>query len=257
MRNVSYLLKLSLVVLGLLAYAMAMAACGWLPTDPGADIGHSTVARLGTATPTWPAVSLPATATLVPRQDQKPTPTLTATPTLTPIVYIVQKGDILGRIALDNDVSLEALMVANGLTESHVLSIGERLVIPNEAMIAEMARSGLAVREDTPTPTFPSPTPRPGAISWREAGQHVGERVMVEGLIVRSRKAGGEIDLYFADPSPEALAIHIPADRLRYFAAEPETHYLDHWVTATGVIEQVDTGIRIVVGEDAQLGILD
>ncbi|NLS79792.1 MAG: LysM peptidoglycan-binding domain-containing protein [Chloroflexi bacterium] len=247
-----------MVISSLLTLGLAMAACAWLPAEPGADAAHvTTQTPPRAATPTWPAGVLPATATLVPLQDQKPTPTLTGTPTLTPIVYVVQKGDILGRIALDNDVSLGALLAANGLTESHVLSIGERLIIPNESMIAAMAERGLDVQPETPTPAFPSPTPRPGAISWQEANQHVGERVIVEGLVVRSRKAGGDVFLYFRDPSPEALTLHIPVTRLRHFAAEPETHYLDRWVTAVGMIERTEAGIQMVIEQDSELNILD
>ncbi len=51
------------------------------------------------------------------------------------IVYHVQKGDTLWRIAQQYEVSLKSITSANGISENSRLSVGQKLVIPN-------ARSG-------------------------------------------------------------------------------------------------------------------
>lgn len=67
-----------------------------------------------------------------------PLPTLQATPTaegetvtLGTCDYEVQANDNLFRIALNNDVSLDALLAENGLTEASVIQPGQILTIPN------------------------------------------------------------------------------------------------------------------------------
>lgn len=64
------------------------------------------------------------------------TPTPTVTPTSTPIptparrIYIVQPGDTLLEIAIRMNSSVEAIVLANDLEDAHMLSIGQKLIIP-------------------------------------------------------------------------------------------------------------------------------
>ncbi len=46
------------------------------------------------------------------------------------VVHVVQPGQNLFRIALRYGTSVEAIMAANGLTNSHTIYVGQRLVIP-------------------------------------------------------------------------------------------------------------------------------
>ncbi len=116
-----------------------IAACGQVITRP-------------TPTPT-PPIAVALQATPLPTATPAPyTPEPTATPTITPtpVIYIVQRGDSLLRIAAQFGVSVEALQEANGILDPRRLQIGQTLIIPQD----EEALS----EEAPPTPT---PTPMP------------------------------------------------------------------------------------------------
>lgn len=69
--------------------------------------------------------------------------------------YTVQRGDNLFRIALDNDLSLGALLRANGLTENSIIQPGQVLILPTTECLAA---------EATPTSTpLPDATEAPDA----------------------------------------------------------------------------------------------
>lgn len=97
------------------------------------------------------ANAITVTATLTPPAQVSlalPTPTPVAlTPTATPNIYRIRPGDTLFELALDNDISLEALLAANGLTEDDVYTIqpGDDIIIPDPNAPAATA---------TPTPTL-------------------------------------------------------------------------------------------------------
>lgn len=97
------------------------------------------------------ANAITVTATLTPPAQVAlalPTPTPVAlTPTATPNIYRIRPGDTLFELALDNDISLEALLAANGLTEDDVYTIqpGDDIIIPDPNAPAATA---------TPTPTL-------------------------------------------------------------------------------------------------------
>lgn len=78
--------------------------------------------------------------------------------TITPTVYVVQSGDTLGKIALEFDISVEELMVANGLTDPNVLEVGQTLTIP-VGPISTPVPTDTPVSPETPisgdTPTSP------------------------------------------------------------------------------------------------------
>jgi len=196
------------------------------------------------------------TATFIPTVSRKPTVTLTPTVTPTPIIYVVRKGDILGQIALDRNVSVEAIMVANGIENPHLLSIGQKLLIPNEAMLEEMTQKGFKVRYATPTPAFPTPTLHPSSIAWDQVAKHVDQEVTIEGPLVRTHKASGDVYLCFHDPPEGYLRIRIPAEEMRNFASQPEIYYLDHWIMVRGVVEQTDAGLQITVRKRSQISLL-
>lgn len=59
-----------------------------------------------------------------------PTPASAQTPAPTGPVYIVQSGDTLTDIAQRFNVTLDALMTANNLTDPNLLAAGQQLVIP-------------------------------------------------------------------------------------------------------------------------------
>ena len=76
-----------------------------------------------------------------------PTPTAAA-PTPTPNIYRIRAGDTLFELALANDISLDDLLAANGLTEDDVFTIqpGDDLIIPDPNAPVEFVAA-------TPAPT--------------------------------------------------------------------------------------------------------
>ena len=100
------------------------------------------------------ASSITATATLTATARVAlalPTPTPVAlTPTATPNLYRIRAGDTLFELALDNDISLETLLAANGLTEDDVYTIqpGDDIIIPDPNAPLEPTATA------TPTPTL-------------------------------------------------------------------------------------------------------
>jgi LysM repeat protein len=70
---------------------------------------------------TSPSAGAPAT----------PSPSVAPTPGATPLVYVVQRGDQLGRIAQSFGVTLQAIQAANGITNPNLIVTGQKLVIPS------------------------------------------------------------------------------------------------------------------------------
>lgn len=218
--------------------------------------------RIYSATPppptsSWLPPALGPTATLAATQNRKATPTWTPTVTPTPVIYIVKQGDVLGAIALEQNASVEAIMLANGLTNAHMLMVGQKLIIPNDAMLEEMARQGLDVKHVTPTPAFPTPTLRPSSVPWDQAVKYVGQEVSLEGRVVRTRQAGGVVYLYFQERLEGAFRVCIPAEDTRGFAAQPEVYYLDHWILVRGVIEEAADQLQVIARKRAQISVLE
>lgn len=93
-----------------------------------------------------------AAATLRPTSTPAPyTPAPTATPTITPtpVIYRIQSGDNLLKIAQKFGVSVAGIQDVNGLTDPRALRVGQELIIPVEE--AEEA-AGTPTPEATPLP---------------------------------------------------------------------------------------------------------
>jgi LysM repeat protein len=86
-----------------------------------------------------------------------PTPT-PAAPTPTPSVYRIRAGDTLFELALANDISLDDLLVANGLTEDDVFTIqpGDEIIIPDPNAPVELATETSSPTESSFTYTVQS-----------------------------------------------------------------------------------------------------
>ena len=159
------------------------------------DRTHTT-APLPLANPT----DIAATAFPVVDGDTPTPPPPTAAPQAgipTPTVYVVKLGDTLGSIAQRYDVTVEALMAANNITNPNVLSVGQNLIIPVAGSIpptAEPATPSLLptnpVEPPRPTATRDPNQPAP-AVSIREA-RGVGQLADELLVIVNT---GGSVDL--------------------------------------------------------------
>ena len=89
-----------------------------------------------------------------PTESQTPTnaPTNTPAPTATPtpLIHEVRANDVMGKIALQYGVSIEAIMTANPKIDPDAMSIGAKLIIP-------------AVQKTPDSSSF-TPTPQPIAL---------------------------------------------------------------------------------------------
>jgi LysM repeat protein len=118
------------------------------------------------ATPTSMAIVQRTRPTLTPRATSTPrlaTPVATPTPTKTPtpVIYTIQPGDTLLKIAIEFGRSNEAIQEANGIIDPRYLQIGQPLIIPPPEVNPE----------EPPTPT---PTPLPlnvTAINFQQTRQ--------------------------------------------------------------------------------------
>ena len=125
--------------LGCALLVPALAACGRVVTlIPARTPTAELPAALSAAAPRPTATPAPYT----------PPPTLSLTPSPTPVIYIVRGGDILGSIADQFGVTVAALRAANNNVDPRTLQIGQELVIPRLTATGAAVPSG----ELTPTP---------------------------------------------------------------------------------------------------------
>jgi LysM repeat protein len=112
---------------------------------------------------------LPTEALATETQAGPPEPTEVAAPEQGALLHTVQTGENIFRISLRYGVSIEDIMIANGLTDSGLITDGQTLIIPTSesmtaptAPIADAPVAGTQTPQVTPTPTLtPSPTNTP------------------------------------------------------------------------------------------------
>lgn len=121
--------------------ALLLAGCGISISDPIEE----PVATVATPTATM-VIAVRASATPRGRltetpsdedETATPTPELTPSITATPRLYTVVQGDTLGIIAIRFQVTVEALLAANNMTNGDQLQIGQTLVIPSASQVVE------------------------------------------------------------------------------------------------------------------------
>jgi len=113
----------TIFVLCSVAMLVALTACGGEVVTPEPTVEPSPTATI-TPAPTS-ASRITATPPFTP-----PPPTATSTLTPTPIVHVVQSGDVLQNIAFQYGVSVQAIQAANGIENPQFLQIGQELIIP-------------------------------------------------------------------------------------------------------------------------------
>ena len=100
------------------------------------------------------------TATIIPGGFLTPIPptlTFTPSPSPTPVVHIIEQGDTLFGIALEYGVTLDGLLMANGLDANQILRIGQSLIIP----LGEEDSEDYGVVAPVGNMILPTPTPLP------------------------------------------------------------------------------------------------
>jgi LysM repeat protein len=155
----------------------------------------------------------PAAVVIAPTSTLTATLSITATPvstdsstsdipsaTPTPVIYVVEEGDTLGAIAIQFDVSVEAIQSANGIDDPARLRVGQELIIPVGGTVPTRARAATATPEATslpspemtPTPV-PTPTPAQVALSGKIVFPIFDPNRTVEGQV-------GGYDIWMSDP---------------------------------------------------------
>jgi LysM repeat protein len=127
---------LILVVVGAGGFAIGMLLPLLIPLPAGSISTVSPAPTVGsTAAPTAGSSGTPGAASggASPSAGAPatPSPSVAPAPGATPLVYVVQRGDQLGRIAQSFGVTLQALQAANGITNPNLIVTGQRLVIPS------------------------------------------------------------------------------------------------------------------------------
>jgi len=120
-----------------------------------------------------------------------PTASPTVPPSPTPVTYKVRLGDTLYAIALKFDVTVEALMAANGLTDPNTLDTGQVLVIPDLESPAFSQPTPILIT-NTPQPTI---TPNPDVQAPRVVIYGVEGAGVLEEEYVRLLNSGGEVSM--------------------------------------------------------------
>jgi LysM repeat protein len=62
-----------------------------------------------------------------------PSPTPSPTPTATPVIYIIEEGDTLLALAIDNNTTVDAIETLNPGIQPNLLQIGQQVVLPPPA----------------------------------------------------------------------------------------------------------------------------
>jgi LysM repeat protein len=127
---------LILVVVGAGGFAIGMLLPFLIPLPAGSISTVSPAPTAGsTAAPTAGSSGTPGAASggASPSAGASvtPSPSIAPTPGATPLVYVVQRGDQLGRIAQSFGVTLQAIQAANGIANPNLIVTGQRLVIPS------------------------------------------------------------------------------------------------------------------------------
>lgn len=106
--------------------------------------------------------------TETPGQTATPTPTPTSEPLPDTVTHVVVKGDTVSALALQYGSTIRAINTANGLNESNLIYIGQRLVIPVNLPEPPAGSTATATLAPTATPTIaptatatPTPTATP------------------------------------------------------------------------------------------------
>jgi LysM repeat protein len=114
------------IILGLLVVLMSIGVIFTLIGSGKVPMPQAVVDLFDTSTPTNTFTPLP-TPTPTPTASNTPVPTATLEP---PIEYVVQPGDSCLLIALINDVTVDSIIMLNGLGPDCVIAEGHTLLVP-------------------------------------------------------------------------------------------------------------------------------
>ena len=96
----------------------------------------------------------------------------------------------------------------------------------------------------------------PAVVSWQDAGDFVGQDIVVEGDVVRTYDSGKVTFLNFAEDYHDTLSIVIFASDYDRFPSPPESLYLDQMVRVTGRVKEYKGTPEIIVESPEQIEVV-
>jgi hypothetical protein len=120
------------------------------------------------------------------------------------------------------------------------------------------SRTATPTTTPTATPTVPPPA-CPGAVAWSNAGNYVGQRARVEGVVVGANFASGSagqptfLDVGLPYPDPGRFTVLIWGDDRANFPLAPDVAFRGEKICVSGVIELYAGVAEIEVSSPAQI----
>lgn len=170
--------------------------------------------------------------------------------------YDVRKKDKFGRILayvfLDDGTFFNAELLAEGY--AHLLTIAPDVkyvdLFKKLAREAKVNERGLWGKYREQTEDLP-------IISWQEAEEFIGKRVVVKGTVMDTYDSGKAVFLNFDMEYWHTFTAVIFAGDKCKFAVDPEKYYLNKEIKVTGEIELYEDAPEIIVYHPVQIRILD
>ncbi len=131
------------------------------------------------------------------------------------------------------------------------------IVIEDPAQIQVVGDDVSLGRPVTPAPAPAAQSPPDQPIPWQAAGDHLGERVTVAGMVVRTYNSGKAAFLNFDEDWRGKFSVVIFADDFDKFPQPPDQMYLHQDILVTGKIKEYKGAPEIVVGSPAQIEIVE
>jgi LysM repeat protein len=187
-QQIAFIISVNAILSLIISLVVVIIAGRGVSPSPGAAVSPeaalsqtepSAMAEVGGETaqvqPAPAGVLVSPTRATIPADQPVPGEVLPTGTPVEPTIYIVQAGDTLSSIARKFDVSLENLMLANGLTDPDYVLLGQELLIPIGGLPQVTPTfTPVPVPTDTPLP-FNPPTPLPsGATPPAEPAATVG-----------------------------------------------------------------------------------
>ena len=98
---------------------------------------------------------------------------------------------------------------------------------------------------------------QPKIISWEDADNYIGQRVTVQGTIVKTHNSGKACFLNFHPNWRRYFTAVIFASSFNKFPATPETFYLNKKVLVTGIVKEYKGKSEIILSNPNQIKIVE
>lgn len=133
-----------------------------------------------------------------------------------------------------------------------VLYEGRPEIVVESPDAIEVVADLLVSRSGQPAATVPAN----GIVDWQDAGQYLGQRLTVEGDVVRVHNSGRAAFLNFAEDYQGRFSVVIFAADFEQWPQPPDQVYLGQRVRVTGKIKDYNGAPEVIVESPAQIEII-